>query len=447
MKKILVYILFLMCIMVAQAQDVEIDGVYYYLYESELRASVAHDGNSWDEDGAGYEVEELVVPEMIVHEGVRYTVKSIGDYAFHRSRGLKRVVMSDSIEKIGMYAFAYCEQLEEIMLPKNVEMVGSYAFEGSLKLEAIDVAEGNEKYMSMDGILCDASGERVLYVPAGRDTVEICEGVKMIDRYAFAHCERLEYVVLPATLQTISYYAFAHCNGLRKLDIPDGVTNILANAFRESLILNSVTIGRGIEDLGNYLFMGCENMDTITIYNIEPPRAEDLGVDRDSCVLKVFKKSLSAYKEHKYWSEFANIITLNELNVSVNDDRWGTVVGGGVYDTGEEVMIEAKAAEGYEFESWSDGECENPRVIVLNKDMDLVANFVEETIVEADECERDRVEIYVRDATLCVENNDAEYRVYDLGGRVVYSGKAERLELKQGVYIIETEIIIKKIVI
>lgn len=57
----------------------------------------------------------------------------------------------------------------------------------------------------------------------------------------------------------------------------------------------------------------------------------------------------------------------------------GEVIGGGTYAHGETVVIEAVAAEGYLFESWSDGNNDSRREVVLESDMMLEARFVMDT--------------------------------------------------------------------
>ena len=91
MNRIIIFLLLIFCISIAHAKDVLIDGIYYALYPDELKATVVNDGNKSDDNGSGYAMTELVVPETIVYEGITYTVKSIGDYAFCNTKTLKTI--------------------------------------------------------------------------------------------------------------------------------------------------------------------------------------------------------------------------------------------------------------------------------------------------------------------------------------------------------------------
>ena len=278
----------------------------------------------------------------------------------------------------------------------------------------------------------------LILAPGGRDSIVVVEGITAIDHYAFAYCN-LQYVELPLSLQTIDHYAFSYCNALQSVAIPDGVTELGANIFRESLNLRSVVFGRNIKKMGNYSFIGCASIDTITILAPEPPIAKDLSLNADSCLLRVFQKSYFAYAKHEYWLKFANISTLNTIELDVNNDECGTVKGAGYYDTNTDVVIEAQAFEGYEFVDWSDGATDNPRTMNLVSDIELIANFrVKESSVDVNHTISDAV-IYLHENVLHVENISTDYQLYDIFSRKIYVGSARELNLTSGVYLIVIE--------
>ncbi len=63
------------------------------------------------------------------------------------------------------------------------------------------------------------------------------------------------------------------------------------------------------------------------------------------------------------------------LTLTVNDPSLGTVMGGGTYPAGTPVQISAYPNAGAEFVKWSDGSTRNPRVVRLDSDMTLEAEF------------------------------------------------------------------------
>ena len=63
------------------------------------------------------------------------------------------------------------------------------------------------------------------------------------------------------------------------------------------------------------------------------------------------------------------------ITVKSSDTIMGTVRGGGTYDSMITISIEAIANKGYEFDSWNDGNNENPRNVITGRDETYVAKF------------------------------------------------------------------------
>lgn len=63
------------------------------------------------------------------------------------------------------------------------------------------------------------------------------------------------------------------------------------------------------------------------------------------------------------------------ITVQSNNDAWGTVTGGGTYANGATATIAAIPAEGYYFNTWNDGNTDNPRTITVNGNATYIATF------------------------------------------------------------------------
>ena len=61
--------------------------------------------------------------------------------------------------------------------------------------------------------------------------------------------------------------------------------------------------------------------------------------------------------------------------IYITGSEHGSVEGGGSYDLGAIATLTAIPDEGYSFESWSDGNTDNPRTITVNEDIRLAAKF------------------------------------------------------------------------
>lgn len=63
------------------------------------------------------------------------------------------------------------------------------------------------------------------------------------------------------------------------------------------------------------------------------------------------------------------------ITVQANDDSYGTVSGGGTFEYGQTTYISAQANTGYQFNSWHDGDWDNPRLITAYEDATYIARF------------------------------------------------------------------------
>ncbi|MBO7651822.1 MAG: leucine-rich repeat domain-containing protein [Bacteroidales bacterium] len=82
------------------------------------------------------------------------------------------------------------------------------------------------------------------------------------------------------------------------------------------------------------------------------------------------------------FGEASSSVTNYTITAVPANPSQGTVTGGGIYPEGTEITIEAIAAEGYEFISWSDDNTENPRIITVTADAMFIASFAPATDIE-----------------------------------------------------------------
>lgn len=106
---------------------------------------------------------------------------------------------------------------------KPVRTLASSAFKNSDKLESVII----EASLNEIGYLA-------FYNCPKLKQIEFKAPVKTISRSAFNRCTVLESVVIPSGCEKICSYAFRTCKKLRQITIPDSVTEIEPDAFLES---------------------------------------------------------------------------------------------------------------------------------------------------------------------------------------------------------------------
>lgn len=106
---------------------------------------------------------------------------------------------------------------------KPVRTLASSAFKNSDKLESVII----EASLNEIGYLA-------FYNCPKLKQIEFKAPVKTISRSAFSRCTALESVVIPSGCEKICSHAFRTCKKLRQITIPDSVTEIEPDAFLES---------------------------------------------------------------------------------------------------------------------------------------------------------------------------------------------------------------------
>lgn len=86
-----------------------------------------------------------------------------------------------------------------------------------------------------------------------------------------------------------------------------------------------------------------------------------------------FLLDLSKYEELiEYYDDLCNKY---EIKITINNEKLGNVTGEGKYKKNSVAKLEAKAKGNAKFVGWSDDNTDNPREVIVNKNMKLQANF------------------------------------------------------------------------
>ena len=222
MKKNLLLLLTFLPLL-ASADAIEIDGIYYNLINKIKQAEVTSNPNNYSGS--------VIIPEQITYEGTTYNVTSIGNSAFYNCRGLTSITIPNSITSIGTLAFGYCWGLTNITIPNGVITIGNSAFSSCALLSSINLPES----------------------------------VNAIGRGAFFNCETLHSIAIPEGVTTIGSETFQNCTALRSVTIPESVTTIDNNAFYKCSNLSSITIPEGVNCIQSQTFYGCSQLSSIAL--------------------------------------------------------------------------------------------------------------------------------------------------------------------------------------
>ena len=131
---------------------------------------------------------DVIIPESVTYNDVKYSVTAIEDDAFYDCSGLKSVIIPDSVTEIGAYAFggcskltsicipdsvikigiqafASCRGLKSVNIPDSITEIGVMAFSDCSELTSIDVDGGNSMYCSYEGVVYSKDMKTLLLCP------------------------------------------------------------------------------------------------------------------------------------------------------------------------------------------------------------------------------------------------------------------------------------------
>ena len=107
MKKLFLLLTLLLCTRMAWAHDVEVDGIYYNLNQTNKTAAVTFKGSdsyTYDNEYSG----EVVIPQKFIYDGITYSVTSLGSSCFEDCTGLTSITIPNSVTGLGWGCFADC---------------------------------------------------------------------------------------------------------------------------------------------------------------------------------------------------------------------------------------------------------------------------------------------------------------------------------------------------
>ena len=184
-----------------------------------------------------------------------------------------------------------CESgIINLTIPSTLIKIDTLNRNNTATLKNIYVQEGNESYISKDGVLFSKDSSELIIYPAGKEgtTYQIPNGVNVIEKAAFAYSQNLISVIIPNTVNTIKGAAFIDSLNLESINIPDSVVNfgdsifmrcrklkdvvlsskmteITFGMFEECTLLQSINLPDTINIIRQDAFLGCHNLEELIL--------------------------------------------------------------------------------------------------------------------------------------------------------------------------------------
>lgn len=241
----------------------------------------------------------------------KYTqAQTIGQGMFANCTQLIRISLPTDAISIEKDAFKGCSSLAEITIPASVTSIVSSS--DCPKLTSINVSEANSNYHSKDGVLLNATEDKILWFPMGKTgEYTVPSTIKQLGDYAFQEVS-ITHFILPDDMTDIGMAVFYNSK-VKEVTLPNKLKTIRTGLFQNCNQLAKVNLGASTELISDYVFDGCPLTD-IYIKAVYPPvcnpnafttKGDDFT---KSCTLHVPKGRKAMYRNNKSWKVFTNIV-------------------------------------------------------------------------------------------------------------------------------------------
>ena len=208
----------------------------------------------------------------------------------------------DGVKKLNPYAsvFANRNLITEIIIPSSFEGsdMDAFDFSNCFDLERITVDENNDFYSSSDdGVLFNKDKTILVCCPPKKaGSYAIPDGVKYLESYAFAGCELLTEISIPASVEREPYFQryelngtkFSNCRNLKNINVSadneyySSVDGVLYSKDKSILIscprgkeIDTFTVPDTVKEIGTDAFFGNSNLTDIIV----PDTITKIGYD------------------------------------------------------------------------------------------------------------------------------------------------------------------------
>ncbi len=230
----------MLSVMVLWAYDVEIDGIYYNLDETNKSAEVTF--------GDVIYSDIIVLPSEVSYNNEKYEVTTIGVYAFRDCDKLKEVKIPISVQSIESYAF-WNSSITSITIPENVSSISSTAFQSCDYLDTIFWNVRLYKDLS------SYNATPFYTVRSNIKSIYFGNQVQRIPQFLCYEMQSLTTVLFSKSISSIAYGAFKFCKSLSSLEIPNNIVKVDAEAFYGCVSLSSVNYKGNIDEWVKINFM------------------------------------------------------------------------------------------------------------------------------------------------------------------------------------------------
>jgi hypothetical protein len=273
--------------------------------------------------------------------------KTLPDNTFYQSTALESVSLPKNLEIIGIGAFNGCASLRDADLPPSLKTIKQQAFD-RCALFTPDIGTL---------IALETLGDSAFARCQDLTTLSLPASITALGTGAFQSCDKLTLVELPESLAAlIDYSTFRYCRKLQfkvgaqdpssllitadgtlraypgaagAMSLPEGIKGIAAYCFYQDTGISSVSLPKSLESIGTMAFNGCTGLQELVCLAVTPPILGTLETPSTAVFtqthvdLKIYvpDASLAAYKAAEGWKDLSSkIYDVNSRSDAVSSE-------------------------------------------------------------------------------------------------------------------------------
>ena len=382
----------------------------------------------------------------------------IGDRAFYGCSNLTSVTIPEGVTSIGGYAFSNCGSLTSITIPESVTFIQGGTFIGCTELtsfvwdalpDAIYVTSSYDNCNKLEIVSGPATVlniQNISNYPANLKSVRITGGeltavhfnvfrqsyrtITVLDMAGainteipddqFVDFRALREVVLPSATERIGYKAFAECVNIESITLPEALTEIGARAFENCYKMTDIIWGTAdkLTTIGDRAFFNCHSLKDIEL----PEGVTEVGIAAFMGCAYLTDLVLPSSINRLSDQSFANASNLTSMTVNATMPPAISAHTFFAVKRSIPVYVPEESVELYKSNLlWGEFN-------IQGKDL---AGNINNTL--------EGVKVFAQNGEIVITGiEQPQVSVFDLNGRMIMSGKTNRIAVPQaGVYIVK----------
>ena len=242
------------------------------------------------------------IPSSVVINGTKYSVTSIGAYAFNGRSDLTYLSIPYSIKSIGEFAFMGCGS----SITVNIADPESWC-----KMQL-----GNEHASPL------SSAGKMLVYDIETTSFEVPSTVTSIGAFTFYQCSCLKSLSIPGTVTSIGSSAFEDCDYLTSVVLSEGLQSIGGSAFEGCKRLPSLVLPSTVNTILMNAFKNCQALTDVYCFAANVPNTDASafnGVPAEKATLHVPDNAVNAYRSSWPWNTFGIIMAIGGSTPDVTE--------------------------------------------------------------------------------------------------------------------------------